>query len=747
MADEGGFKKHRRRRRSRRKKAATTIGNLVAGRAPLGWGSPSSLRPAPPALVTPSVTGILEHSPSPSTTSRSPHSPSLSPALKSEATSSSLLSSTPGSGDSEIARYSPPLVPIHLLPEAFLSQKTENQVQEDMFPKTKYLSTVGGPTSSANTRSSMELDDFDDLASSQPLPLSSLSSRTHSRNKGSKAWRSFADEQNQYRLDDLGLGSIWSKDTYHQATGTVSQSQHKIQNQENRLPVSGSALSRAVLMSDPKFGQGHNPSASDEGSVLASHDHSNAHGSHQPRGSFSQQPPKIHAVDTMISPGHLGSIPGKHSQNQVPKPEELAPLARPSSEDASGITTLGTKYPKLNGWHVEGSGEPIPKMDIKAFLDSVLEGSYKVNEPLVDPFWGPVKSYQTEKVTKEPIQKNTTKPAEHFWGIPLQFEDTIKGPTKKDEKERKPVSIPTEKGPEFGKKVYLNTASLSTERGPELGKKVYSNMMHSNDPFNLFQVAREPKNFGLSSGGYPASGEPSILGMHYIDPFFGAATSNGASQFTGKGEQPVDRSKVFIEDSMAARISASTRRAPKLPPGLHQPSFYDDPMGFSKDPNARMEEANRWFHDDTLYEPFRKQIADISRNYAAECKTKDPNCDPVAIEQTNNLLGNAIINLFSYVDGDREKQRGNFANFGDVAAGCYESNDGGRRSYFDQDPYFSETRNPPRPPLRTKSRFFGSRVNEEGKGKEQKGEKEKKDGEEEKDEENGKKEKKEEKKF
>lgn len=107
-----------------------------------------------------------------------------------------------------------------------------------------------------------------------------------------------------------------------------------------------------------------------------------------------------------------------------------------------------------------------------------------------------------------------------------------------------------------------------------------------------------------------------------------------------------------------------------------------------------LKEANKWFRADNRGdEELRQQIAEVAQSHAEDlAKSKglsNSNEDPEIEDskQMTLLLGNAILNLKSYTTGDREAQASNFANFGPAPPHCYEPRHGGRRSFFDRDPF------------------------------------------------------------
>jgi hypothetical protein len=65
--------------------------------------------------------------------------------------------------------------------------------------------------------------------------------------------------------------------------------------------------------------------------------------------------------------------------------------------------------------------------------------------------------------------------------------------------------------------------------------------------------------------------------------------------------------------------------------------------------------------------------------------------------EMNLLLGNVLVNLQSYVVGDRDSQAANFANFGDIPPQANVPSNGGSRSYFSVDPTVDRFALPPRP--------------------------------------------------
>ncbi|PYI07223.1 hypothetical protein BO78DRAFT_443505 [Aspergillus sclerotiicarbonarius CBS 121057] len=109
-----------------------------------------------------------------------------------------------------------------------------------------------------------------------------------------------------------------------------------------------------------------------------------------------------------------------------------------------------------------------------------------------------------------------------------------------------------------------------------------------------------------------------------------------------------------------------THRVLRTPPGLTRPKG-------QLQQKTRWEEAEAWFHRDGRgQDKLRQQIAGIAGNCAS---TKE--------KQMTLLLGDIILNLYSYVSADRAKQAANFGEFGDVEASCCSPSQNGSRSYFE----------------------------------------------------------------
>lgn len=142
-----------------------------------------------------------------------------------------------------------------------------------------------------------------------------------------------------------------------------------------------------------------------------------------------------------------------------------------------------------------------------------------------------------------------------------------------------------------------------------------------------------------------------------------------------QGKIPETR-KVLSEESGQPSRLINQRRLPSF--GSHR-----GPV------DTIIEGINEWFYTDNRRdEPTRLCVSKIAQAHAEHLSKLNGASYPVeeieTLKQTTDLLGNVILNLHSYVSGNREDQAANFANFGTVPAHCYDGHDD-YRSYFECD--------------------------------------------------------------
>ncbi|GLA11875.1 hypothetical protein AnigIFM63309_006112 [Aspergillus niger] len=125
------------------------------------------------------------------------------------------------------------------------------------------------------------------------------------------------------------------------------------------------------------------------------------------------------------------------------------------------------------------------------------------------------------------------------------------------------------------------------------------------------------------------------------------------------------------QDSQASETkSTSTANVSSLDnDSAAQDSMLRTPPGLTRP----VKEAEVWFHKDGRgHNKLRQQVKGIAENCASEKE-----------KQTTLLLGDVIINLYSYVSKNRKKQAANFADFGGIDPYYCSPSQDGKHSYFD----------------------------------------------------------------
>ncbi|KAL2014173.1 hypothetical protein VTN00DRAFT_1698 [Thermoascus crustaceus] len=232
-------KKSRRRQRTRKKRGPVTIESIIPGRVPVGF-LPTDLEAAPYLAVDSSLTG------------RSSERSGVSPALVSSHSQLSIHTPVPDKLKTSFSSsfLGIPSAPVLLGPGQYSSRLGQRSVSAtapsnpkpllpnrassggppDNYsvrnPSSPELSQEGrlemagfGPSWSSQARAAelnaaaaararsatRELDDFNSLPSSQPIPLSALSSRAYTRNKGSKSWKPFLPDDAKESSGNVNL--------------------------------------------------------------------------------------------------------------------------------------------------------------------------------------------------------------------------------------------------------------------------------------------------------------------------------------------------------------------------------------------------------------------------------------------------------------------------------------------------------------------------------------------------------------
>lgn len=117
--------------------------------------------------------------------------------------------------------------------------------------------------------------------------------------------------------------------------------------------------------------------------------------------------------------------------------------------------------------------------------------------------------------------------------------------------------------------------------------------------------------------------------------------------------------------------------------------------GGLKSPVTALKKSNTWFHEDGRgYEQLRRQLINLAQAHGEDRANFDgaSAADAENSKHMTLLLGNLIVNLHAYIEGDRKVQASDFANFGVVPDGYCESAHGGHQSYFERDPVTTRQR-------------------------------------------------------
>lgn len=179
-----------------------------------------------------------------------------------------------------------------------------------------------------------------------------------------------------------------------------------------------------------------------------------------------------------------------------------------------------------------------------------------------------------------------------------------------------------------------------------------------------------------------------------------------SSQQDDAKAQPSDKHTEAAETTLIPQTIAPAGRALRSPPGLPKPASYNPAIWtqsfeeYRTPGSTRLEEANDWFHKDGRgEEQFRQQVASIADEYANKCEESGgPSYskeDKETSKQMTLLMGDAVANLKSYMDGDdKDQQSDYFANFRTVEPRYCEPRHGAIRSYFHEDPARGQWRVP-----------------------------------------------------
>ncbi|KAL1986369.1 hypothetical protein VTN96DRAFT_6448 [Rasamsonia emersonii] len=586
-----------------------------------------------------------------------------------------------------------------------------------------------------------ELSDLSELPSSRPISLGELSSRSNSRNKGSKAWKPFP-------LTDVEESSepvepVPNKPTVRPPSTQFHPSFH--------LDTPHSKLTQHPL-----------PTAEAPVLVQRSSDRN-------PRNMENR--PWFHEMVTQIQRnplGYLGVLEdiGNNSMSQrfaVPVPNEgkhrdidrpLAPQdVSPTKQEEK---TAYRGFQQNNLFQQDKLFMTVTQSDPYVQDYQIVSEMSRLKGPETsDPFVYPPQQYGQIEFHNQPAQVQQVQaplphtPERHY-GLQTpvrRVNGRIGADTGLSMMAANPAASSVQRGPSTPSQNGINiTAKYSEERNTSKKTEIYDakremtaylNSVVEASMSNKGKIALDdpfvPKSASILTKKEPEAPNQqngtSPMRVNPYDPLKSNQESNApASQSDSlsnvskvsllpsfEGFHPMSKSeRVLFSSDLVKKVGKSLEgpsvtETPRVdgsvkrpPPGLAHPSGPGAASFSASHTSAAIErllEADRWFHADGRGEKvFRHQVLAIAQEEAAKRKMLRGPIRPVEEEslfETNTLLlGNVIANLRSYVVGDRKEQFGNFANFGPVPYHCCEPSHGGRRSYFDSDPSVGQWRLP-----------------------------------------------------
>ncbi|PWY91038.1 hypothetical protein BO70DRAFT_349550 [Aspergillus heteromorphus CBS 117.55] len=481
-----------------------------------------------------------------------------------------------------------------------------------------------------------ELDNFEDLASSQPIPLSQLCTKSSSK-RGARGRR---------LLSEVSSGS--------ESRETHPTRQQRVLSRLSALHQSSMGSSRLNLDTEPFTSS--QLSSQGWGSGDESHYKQNPLSySRSYNSSYSHSTP-LHGSVTEDTSLHLYGANFDRTYNQSPY-ESLRIRTRPkrpATQITSGLQLSGPPIPP----QPEPVMERVPvvrdlekeekrrkfKEEVTALLKSVAN---EIENPKPDEM--PMKHQDAsmqhpDKPRKYPattmkhedtVMKHQDTAFKHH-GMTMKYKDTAfkHGMTMKHQ------------GPDF--------------KHPDTSLKHQDTVFKHHDmtPKHL-DTAFKYDDMVMKQHDTAVKHNDMVMKFHDM--------SMGAKTHPMRKSQPWETKTLggSIVSNRDHDFAAQTEKVLRTPPGLTRPKGQLQ---------QREEDAEAWFHRDSRGEDhLRQQIAGIAGN-----------CPSTKEEQTTQLLGDIILNLYGYVSKDGSKKAGNFNNFGDAPPSCYSpKKDNKPRSYFD----------------------------------------------------------------
>ncbi|GAD92117.1 hypothetical protein NFIA_034840 [Paecilomyces variotii No. 5] len=588
-----------------------------------------------------------------------------------------------------------------------------------------------------------ELDDFNELASSQPIPLTALSTRTHSRNKGSKSWRPLSlqdveesvEEANFLRSTAISGTHVASfhttaangTDTAAQLLHTMTPVRHDKQKISANIDMHHTQQRHWSHGIDGIFHK--NPlnqylicdSPSGRSSSEHNHDYISTlpfSGPVSPVYTRSMQNERNSSLERETKQAYRGFQPSFIYQDVLEEdpftPQFELPLYASDSYSATGsdhsriFTGPEVSYrPIRQQEQLDTYRRRFETLNISENMENEFRDDYSrystvyANANSYPGSTGSVCYPQTPKSLSTPSSNS----AKHY--------DSTKAKSSFNEgvnssKKLEPYDTKKEMA------AYLNSvveASKSSTARTVLRDPVSANKGTS-------YVRRRPQEHNQDTQIYPSSTHDhkaleskEVLANVPIDSGSAARDKNALSMTPVAPKENENKKSVEPHGSLSSQYKTISTGSDDLgncgtnsnavkfpPPGLPTPAkFMDLAASVECFPhaNSRLVESNAWFHTDNRGEKqFRQRVRQIAREDAQRRMRirgdAYPNREDVTAVQITVLLGDVLANIQSYIG----RPCGEFANFGNVPPHCCEPSHGGRRSYFDRDPSIDQWRLP-----------------------------------------------------
>ncbi|KAJ9259212.1 hypothetical protein DTO195F2_5029 [Paecilomyces variotii] len=594
---------------------------------------------------------------------------------------------------------------------------------------------------------SRELDDFNELASSQPIPLTALSMRTHSRNKGSKSWRplSLQDVEESVAEVNFPISTDVSGTRIASLHGTT-----RVNDTERTAELHNSMTS--VRHDKPKISGNVNLGSTQQWT----HDidgrlHENPLNqyvmSDSPSGRSSSES-NYHYVPVAPFSGPVSPVYTRTMQS-----ERTSPPEREIKQAYRGFQQNVTYQDRLqDDPFMPQSEPPLYASDSYSATGSdrlrMVSGREVTSRPIrqeqLDTYRRRFEALDISQVSENAFRDDHSRYSTVYGHADSPVGNTNVGSTgfvcyPQTPKSLSALSSNSAKryGSTKAKSSLIESVQSSKKLEPYDTKKemaAYLNSVVEASKSNTARtVLRDPvsANKGTSYVGQMSQESPQdkleysflahkhtilesreVLANDPINPSSGerdkrAPLTTPAAPKENVNERSAEppgcfssKLKITSMGTDASGSHATNGNTVKFPPpGLPIPATPMDLAASAEyfpHANSRLVESNTWFHTDNRGEKqLRQRVRQIAReDVGRRMRLRGDvyvNRGDVTAVQTTVLLGDVIANIQSYIG----RSRGDFADFGDVPPHCCEPSHGGRRSYFDRDPSLDQLRFPP----------------------------------------------------